>query len=201
MLHIYNHETTGKDIDLQNRNELYAALQRNTHIVGQYFDLRTQAYFRQVMEPVFGVDKFWYRQEFAKPRGMIHWHGLCWRSDREPHNLLHEAVQKGLSDGECAEELSRWAKAVFGLTACHPAGTDENGHPRKDLWAPPEGFAPALPEEKNPLLKLLMDVSESQEPLLEDHILLANRINLHRCSEYCSITPKPSLSRVQKRNR
>ena len=126
---------------------------------------------------------------------------MAWRSDREPHNLLYEVVQKGLSDGECAEELSRWAKAVFGLTACHPAGTDENGHPRKDLWAPPEGFAPAPPEEKNPLLKLLMDVSESQESLLEDHILLANRINLHRCSDYCSKTPKPSLSRVQKGNR
>ena len=38
---------------------------------------------------------------------------------------------------------------------------------------------------KNPLTKLLMDVSESQESLLEDHLLLTNRINLHRCSDYC----------------
>lgn len=47
------------------------------------------------MGPVFGVESFWYRQEFAKSRGMIHWHGLCWRSDREPHVLLNEAIKMG----------------------------------------------------------------------------------------------------------
>ena len=30
-----------------------------------------------------------------------------------------------------------------------------------------------------------MDVSSSQETLLEDHLLLTNRFNIHRCSEYC----------------
>jgi hypothetical protein len=34
----------------------------------------------------------------------------------------------------------------------------------------------------NPLIKLLMDVSKSQETLLEDYVLLANRFNIHRCS-------------------
>lgn len=47
-----------------------------------------------------------------------------------------------------------------------------------------EGTASPSPNEKNPLLKLLMRVSESQESLLEDH-LLANRINIHRCFNYC----------------
>jgi hypothetical protein len=41
------------------------------------------------------------------------------------------------------------------------------------------------PEEKNPLIKLLMDVSMSQETLLEDYVLLTNRFNIHRCSDYC----------------
>jgi hypothetical protein len=47
--------------------------------VAQYFDLWTQSYFKNVMSPAFGVSAYWYRQEFAKSRGMVHWHGLCWR--------------------------------------------------------------------------------------------------------------------------
>jgi hypothetical protein len=50
------------------------------------------------MSPAFGVSAYWYRQEFATSTGMVHWHvhwhGLCWRSDREPHNLLHNAKKK-----------------------------------------------------------------------------------------------------------
>jgi hypothetical protein len=42
----------------------------------------------------------------------------------------------------------------------------------------PEGSAALPPEENNPLIKLLMDVSMSQETLLEDYVLLANRFNI-----------------------
>ena len=71
------------------------------------------------------------------------------------------------------------------MTACHPAGKDGSGEPLKSSWPPPEGTAPAPPEEKNPLLKLLMDISSTQDSLFEDHLLLTNRFNLHRCSDYC----------------
>jgi hypothetical protein len=47
------------------------------------------------------------------------------------------------------------------MTAKHPAGSDNEGKPRKDLWPPPEGTVPAPPENKNPLLKLLMDVAST----------------------------------------
>ena len=77
------------------------------------------------MSPAFGVSAYWYRQEFAKSRGMVHWHGLCWRSDREPHNLLHNAIEDGLSDPDCANVLSQWATEQFGLRVSHPAGKDE----------------------------------------------------------------------------
>ena len=137
------------------------------------------------MGPIFGVDTYWYRQEFAKSRGMVHWHGLCWRSDKQPHQLIHEAINEGLSDDKVAERLSTWAESTIGMTANHPAGKDESGEPRKYLWAPPEGSAPPPPEEDNPLIKLLMDVSDTQETLLDDHLLLTNRFNLHRCSDYC----------------
>lgn len=71
----------------------------------------------------------------------------------------------------------------FGMTASHPAGCDLEGNPRKDLWPPPEGTSQPPPEELNPLVKLLMDVSVTQESLLEDHLLLSNKFNLHRCSD------------------
>ncbi|XP_053405155.1 uncharacterized protein LOC123560749 [Mercenaria mercenaria] len=168
LLQMYKKDATGEEINLNDPALLFETLQQNTHIVAHYFDLRTTSYFREVMGPVFGVDTYWYRQEFAKSRGMIHWHGLCWRSDREPHNLIHEALKAGLSDDQCAVEIENWAKIQLGMTASHPAGKDDNGQPRKDLWPPPEGTAPAPLESKNPLVKLLMDVSQSQESLLED---------------------------------
>ena len=40
---------------------------------------------------------------------------------------------------------------LFLMTASHPAGTDVDGCSRKDLCSPPEGTAPAPPDEKNPL--------------------------------------------------
>ena len=185
LLQLYIHDTTNKKTDLSNRSEMFKALQENTHIVAKYFDLRTQSFFQKVMGPVFNVDSYWYRQEFAKSRGMIHWHGLCWRGDREPHDLLHNAVQDGLTDSECAQRLSDWARIQLGMSALHPAGKDDHDQPRKNLWPPPEGTAPAPPEEKNPLVKLLMDVSSSEESLLEDYLLLTNRVSIHRCSDYC----------------
>lgn len=181
----YIKATTGEDVDLTNRSVLYKALQSNAHIVGRYFDLRTTSYFEKVMGPVFGVSTFWYRQEFAKSRGMIHWHSLCWREDCQPHQLLQEALEKGLNKHETAANLADWATSELGLTASHPAGKNESGEPRKELWAPPEGTAPQPADEDNPLVKLLMHVSDNQESLLQDHLLLTNRINLHRCSDYC----------------
>ena len=87
-----------------------------------------------------------------------------------------------------------WASEIFGLTSSHPAGKDESGNPKRNLWRPPEGTAAPPPEENNPLFKLLMDISSSQESLLEDHLLLTNRFNLHRCSDYCLKSSKSNAS-------
>jgi hypothetical protein len=81
------------------------------------------------------------------------------------------------------------AKDYF-LSDSHPAGKDETGKHRNNLWPPPEGSAALPPEEKNQLTKLLMDVSMSQETLLEDYVLLTNHFNIHRCSNYCLIKIK-----------
>lgn len=52
------------------------------------------------------------------------------------------------------------------MTASHPAGKDESGNPNRNLWPPPEGNAHPTPEKNNPLFKLLLDVSISQETLI-----------------------------------
>lgn len=145
LISIYVEETTGSSVDLNDKHILFKTLQDHAHIVAQYFDLRTQSYFKNVMGPVFGVDTYWYRQEFAKSRGMVHWHGLCWRSDKQPHNLIHDTIVNGLSDEQCAEKLSILAAENFGLTASHPAGKDELGNPNKKWWPPPECSAPPPP--------------------------------------------------------
>lgn len=143
------------------------ALERRTYIVGQYFDLRTQSYFQNLMGPVFGVDFYWYRQNFALSRGMAHWHDFCWRSYRESHDLLHSANTASLSEEQCADKLSLWARVNFGLTANnHPSGKDETGCPNKKSRPPRVGTAPTPPEEDNTLLKLLLVVSCSLKYLL-----------------------------------
>ena len=83
-------------------NARFKAVQENTHVVVNYFDLRTQSYHEKVLKPVFGVSDYWYRYEFAKSRGQIHWHQLSWRDDRQPHQLLHEAREDGCDDEEYA---------------------------------------------------------------------------------------------------
>ncbi|XP_048590507.1 uncharacterized protein LOC125573780 [Nematostella vectensis] len=44
--------------------------------------------------------------EFAKSRGQIHWHQLSWREDRQPHELLHQAVQEECPKPEKVRRLN-----------------------------------------------------------------------------------------------
>jgi hypothetical protein len=62
ILSLYIQETTGEVKDLSDISVLLDVLQKNTHIVAQYFDIRTRNYFHDVMSPAFGVTSFWYRQ-------------------------------------------------------------------------------------------------------------------------------------------
>ena len=149
-----------------------------------------QAYHEKVLKPVFGVSDYWYRYEFAKSRGQIHWHQLSWRDDRQPHQLSHEACEHGCDDEEYAARLNQWADENFAMTALHPAGSDEEGQPRKDLWPPPEGSADPISEDRDPLVKMLMEMAATQDTILEDHLLLVRRVGLHSCSDYFLRTPR-----------
>ena len=150
---------------------------------------------------MFGVSDYWYRYEFAKSRGQIHWHQLSWREDRQPHQLLHEAREDGCDENEYAARLSHWAEENFAMTALHPAGSDREGQSRKDLWPPPEGSADPILGDRDPLVKMLMEIAATQDGMLEDHLLLVNRVGLHSCSDYCSRTPRHPEPGLQPRER
>ena len=128
LLEQYILQTMGQEANLaEDSNARFKAVQENTHVVVKYFDLRTHWYHEKVLKPVFGVCDYWYRYEFAKSRGQIHWHQLSWREDRQPHQLLDEARQDGCKDDEYAARLSQWANENFAMTSMHPAGSDEEG--------------------------------------------------------------------------
>ena len=202
LLEQYILQTTGEEVNLaEDNNARFKAVQENTHVVVKYFDLRTQSYHEKVLKPVFGVSDYWYRYEFAGSRGQIHWHQLSWRDDRQPHQLLHEACEHGCDDEEYAARLSQWADENFAMTALHPAGSDEEGQPRKDLWPPPEGSADPISEDRDPLVKMLMEMAATQDAILEDHLLLVNRVGLHSCSDYCLTTPRHPEPGLQPRER
>ena len=202
LLEEYILQTKGEEVNLaEDSNARFKAVQENTHVVVSYFDLRTQAYHEKVLKPVFGVSDYWYRYEFAKSRGQIHWHQLSWREDRQPHQLLHEAREDGCNEEEYAVRLSQWADETFAMTALHPAGNDEEGQPRKDLWPPPEETAEPMSDDSDPLVKMLMEIAATQDAMLEDHLLLVNRVGLHSCSDNCLRTLRHLELGLQPRER
>ena len=67
-------QTTGEVSLAEDSNARYKAVQENTHVVVNYFDLRTQSYHEKGLKPVFGVSDYWYQYDFAKSRGQIHWY-------------------------------------------------------------------------------------------------------------------------------
>ena len=168
----------------------FKAVQENTHVVVSYFDARTQSYHEKIIKEVFGVSDYWYRYEFAKSRGQIHWHQLSWRGDRDPHMLLNSAREDGCDEEEYVSRLSTWVEDKFAMSASHPAGKDDEGNPNREFWPPPEGTAQPVTHDQDPLVKMLMDVSATQDAVLEDYLQLVNRVGLHSCSDYCLRTPR-----------
>ena len=153
-------------------------MQENTHVVVNYFDLRTQSYHEKGLKPVFGVSDYWYQYDFAKSRGQIHWYQLSWREDIQPHQLLHQAHEDDGDENEFASIPNQWTNENLAMTAMPKAGSAKEGKPRKDLWPLPEGSVEPIPREQDPLLKMLMNIAST-------HLLLVSRVGLHSCSDYC----------------
>ena len=114
---------------------------------------------------------------------------------------MHEAREDGCGDDEYAARLTQWADENFAVTALHPAGSDEEGQPREDLWPPPEGSADPISDDRDPLVKMLVQIAATQDAILEDYLLLVNRVGLHSCSDYCLRTPRHPQPGLQRRER
>ncbi|CAH3025176.1 unnamed protein product [Porites evermanni] len=186
LLEEYILQTKGEEVNLaEDSNACFKAVQENTHVVVSYFDLRTQAYHEKVLKPVFGFSDYWYRYEFAKSRGQIHWHQLSWRKKQATTHQLHLYCMKLVKMVAKRKSMqldfnSQWADETFAMTALHTAGNDEEGQPRKDLWPPPEGTAERISDDRDPLVKMLMQIAATHDAILEDHLLLVKRIGLHK---------------------
>ena len=48
---------------------------------------------------------------------------------------------------------------------------------------------------------MLMQIAATQDAILEDHLLLVNRVGLHSCSDYCLRTPRHPEQGLQQRER
>ena len=169
------------DVSLDSKSDLYKAVKENPHIVVHYFDLRAQDFIKIIVVKIFRVNSYWIKYEFAIHRGQIHLHGLCWRRDMEPHQLMYQGICDELNKEEIAELLEKFAEDALGMTAMHPAGFNEEGESRKDKWYPPEGTASPVTPEDNPLFKLHSEVVDHEKDLID----LVNLVCLHSCSDYC----------------
>ena len=151
-------------------------------LVQEFFQTRLEMYIKEVLAPVFGVKHYWYRLEFAKSRGQIHFHMFAISADKQPHRLLHE--MKGSGDQEKAGALAAWAWGSLSLTAMHPA-RGQNGELDVALVRAPDGeWAP--PKDSNAAALLLLDA-----PSFRDHcIACANSYCFHTCSDYCMRAPR-----------
>ena len=173
-----------------------------------WFLQRTRKYFSIVLRQGLGITDYWLRFEFAKSRGMTHFHALLWHHARAPllHGLLDHAAA-ALNCDELGERLVAAAADVathareIGVSALHPGGA-ANGAPQEPTlwhaamtrrgngvaptgnisrWPPPEGTQ--VPPQRSPI---------RCEPFAVDAIAygahavdIFNRIGLHRCSSYC----------------
>ena len=132
LLEQYILQTMGEEVNLaEDSNARFKAGQENTHVVVSYFDLCTQSYHVKVLKPVFGVSDYWYRYEFAKSRGEIHWHQLSWRDDRQPHHHAMSGLQprERVCRMECGSEFCPGKK----LRNYPEIVGDHNGAPRLEI--------------------------------------------------------------------
>lgn len=159
---MYVFQTTNLSVDLTDKNILFKTLQENTHIrLPKYFKLRRQSYLKNDMVSVLVSTPFVKVCPKPAPRN----------SRQEFFKLvLHSATTAGLSKAMLVK-----MKVVV---------------QRKNLLPSLKGTVFYLQKTESPLYKLLMDVSSSQEPLKQNHLILTNRFNLHHFSSYLSIISK-----------
>ena len=124
----------GQDPTKDQGNVVYKYLQRFTSILNHVFVQRTATWFHEMLQGALGIMDYWYRFEFAKSRGAIHFHALIFKPD--PNNQVGAFVNRALhaTNMQQLKELEddmagEVAAAIAQLAACsalHPAGRERS---------------------------------------------------------------------------
>ena len=161
---------------------------RETHVVVKYFHLCTQSYHDKALKPVVGVwllAMVWICQTLgSNPLAPTQL-----ERRQTATSAIVQSSRKWAQD-ECAAILNQWADENLATTASHPAGSDKEGKTWKYLWPLQKGSADPMPNDQDPLVKMIMNIASTQEAILDDHLLLVNWVGLHSCSDYCLRTPR-----------
>lgn len=197
ILQLYVTETQGEAAahGLDEPSKRRRTLNQHGHLIAEWFTARTANYVETVMKGLLGVDKYYWRFEFAKSRGAIHFHGLFWVTRgaevtaitiklEEMLQALSAQAQAGHIPHEYAQllalgqrraagaNLGKLARQIFGMTASHPEADN-------DMWPPPEGHG--CPPSTDHLKEYFVE----QADLDQDYSELINAVLLHVCSSYC----------------
>ena len=147
----------------------------------QFIQVRRDLYIKEVSIPVFGAKRYWYRFEFDKSRGQIHFRMFSICADKQPYRLLHE-IKNGDAQ-EKADALAKWARGSLSLTAMRPSGRP-NGELDITLARAPDGeWAP--PKDSNAAGILLRGATSFREQC----IACANSYCFHTFIDYCMSAP------------
>lgn len=187
------YDSTGEVVDLRtNFSRAYTAVNEYAVIVVQFFQLRMEAYCETILKEQLGIHHYWFRYEFAKSRGQIHWHLFGIRGDREPSLRLHQAKQElgaaveggGMTQADADQELARrlasWCHDALELTATHPA-TSSDGHLDLSRVRSPHGTWEPPADRSSAIQHTFGQCSSEQD----DHIDACNHVCHHVCNDYC----------------
>ena len=120
----------------EGNSRLYRDVQGYSTIARQFFQLRLDIYSKAVSIPVFGAKHYWYRFEFAKSRGQIHFRMFAISAGNQPKRLPHAMKNGGAQ--EKAGALAKWARGRYRSRRCTRPGAQMAGKTSHSS-APPTG--------------------------------------------------------------
>ena len=186
------------------------AVRDNLHLVTDFYVRKTRLLHHFVLEPMFDVDSYAARTEFAQRRTMSHTHELLRLRDRP----TRKAASFGNSGGAPALDPSTRPK-VPTMQMCFDAMKDPTGneargivafaawmglsaiHPSQSRADWPEDYGGAVPDATvksagNAALRRTFTSLNSAADRKADEIRLANRCLCHACGTYCL---RPAISK------
>lgn len=185
------------------------AVRDNLHLVTDFYVRKTRLLHHFVLEPMFDVDSFAARTEFAQRRTMSHTHELLRLRDRP----ISKQSPSGDADGPSLDPKSR--PKVPSMQMCFDAMKDPTGiearhivafaawmglsaiHPSQSRTDWPEDYGGAIPDSAvksagNASLRRTFTSLNSAADRTADEISLVNRCLCHACGPYCL---RPVVSR------